>query len=287
MTNRPIWTAIDGCVAGAKLTESSMRCIHVDLEDCPHGGKIAILHLDNPETRNSLTLELGLQFHNELTRLSTEDSGVRALVITGRNGVFSSGGDFSLLQSFADKEPEENRSFMASFYRLFLAVREAPFPVIAAVNGHAIGASLSLALACDIRYFTPDGKYAFNFVRIGIHPGMGSSYLAREVAGLHQAQELLFTGRYISGAEALQRGLCHGLFSIEEVQQKARETALEIAAAAPQAVRALKKGLYLNRSLDEALDYESAAQAENYQTEDFREALQAIVQKRTPNFRDA
>ncbi|MBX7058914.1 MAG: enoyl-CoA hydratase/isomerase family protein [Leptospirales bacterium] len=262
-----------------------MKTIDVEILKQEEGGNIAVLYLDNAETRNSLTLELGLQFHHEITRLSTDESEIRALVISGRNGVFSSGGDFGLLASFAERDPDENRSFMGSFYRLFLSVRSAPFPVIAAVNGHAVGASLALALACDIRYFVPDAKYAFNFVRIGIHPGMGSSFLVKEVAGLHQAQELLLSGRYFSGEEALRRGLCHDVFPAAQVMERALETAREIAAAAPQAVRLLKKGLYLNHSLEEALDYEAAAQAENYQSEDFREALRSIGEKRSPRFR--
>ncbi len=111
------------------------------------------------------------------------------------------------------KTKEENQKFMYDFYNLFLEIRKCNFITIAAVNGHAIGASLSLALACDLRYFIPDGKYAFNFVKIGIHPGMGSTYIVKEIVGIHQAQELLFTGKVISGEEAYKRGLCHNLFS--------------------------------------------------------------------------
>ncbi|MCB1310313.1 MAG: enoyl-CoA hydratase/isomerase family protein, partial [Leptospiraceae bacterium] len=211
-----------------------------------------------------------------LHRLAAMDPMPRALVITGKNGLFSSGGDLKLLRSFMEKTQKDNEDFMESFYQLFLEVRNMPFPVLAAVNGHAIGASLALALACDLRYFVPEGKYAFNFVRIGIHPGMGSSFLARSVAGLHQAQELLFTGRQISGEEALRRGLCHGLHSQEEILDRTLDVAREIASAAPRAVRALKQGLYRNTSLSETLKYEAASQAENYLTDDFREAMDSI-----------
>ncbi|MCB1315219.1 MAG: enoyl-CoA hydratase/isomerase family protein, partial [Leptospiraceae bacterium] len=248
----------------------NVQCDIRELDDS--NGRIAVLYLDNPRTRNSMTLEMGMSFHDTIHKLAGDDPQLRALVITGNNDVFSSGGDFNLLKSFAEKDPEENKRYMESFYRLFLDVRNMPFPVIAAVNGHAIGASLALALACDLRYFVPDGKYAFNFVRIGIHPGMGSSFLLKEVAGLTQAQELLLTGRYISGEEAYRRGLCHGLFSREEILDRALEVATEIATAAPQAVRMCKHGLYINRTLDNALEYEAASQAQNYATDDFREA---------------
>lgn len=276
--------------------------IHVEFHDVypPDGenasvreagpGRIAVLSLDNPETKNSMTLEMGMAFHGELHRLATdsekEGEMIRALVVTGKNDVFSSGGDLDLLRSFAEKEPEENQRYMESFYNLFLEVRNMPFPVIAAVNGHAIGASLAMAMACDLRYFVPDAKYAFNFVRLGIHPGMGSSFVLKEVAGLLQAQELLLTGRFFSGTEAQARGLCHGLYPADEILDRAVALAREIGTAAPQAVRLCKRGLYSNRTLSDALGYEAQSQAQNFATEDYLEGLNALAEKRRPIFRD-
>ncbi len=266
--------------------ELFVKYIASETIELPDGGRIAVVYLDNPDSRNSMTLEMGLSFHGELHRIAGVEPLPRAVVITGRNGVFSSGGDFELLRSFAENSPGENRDFMGSFYRLFLEVRNMPFPVIAAVNGHAIGAALALALACDLRYFTPQGKYALNFVRLGFHPGMGSSFLIREVAGLHQAQELLLTGRTITGDEAYRRGLCHGLFEPERILEGALGVAREVAAAAPQAVRLTKKGIYRTKSLEEALSYEAESQAANFSTADFRESLTALSEKRAPVFRD-
>lgn len=247
---------------------------------------IHVVYLNNPETRNSMTLEMGLAFHRTFQTLASLDPLPRAVIITGRNDVFSAGGDLKLLKSFSEKSRNENREFMQSFYKLFLTVREMPFPVLACVNGHAVGAALALALACDLRYFLPDAKYAFNFVKIGIHPGMGSSFLVKEVAGMAQAQELLLTGRYISGAEAMQRGLCHGVFSADEIFDRTVDLAREIVAAAPLAVRLLKRSLYASGDLDEALQREAEAQAENYVSADFREAIAAIEDKRTALYVD-
>lgn len=264
-----------------------MELIEIETRELGGQGSIAILYLNNPDTKNSLTLELGMRFNQVLKDFASREPQIRCLVITGKNNVFSSGGDFDLLESFAHKDPEENKTFMESFYRLFLEVRNMPFPVIAAVNGHAIGASLALALACDLRYFDQKAKYAFNFVKIGIHPGMGASFLLREIAGVLNAQELLLTGRYIDGEEAFKRGLCHGISAKEKVIDLALEAAIEIAAAAPQAVRLCKQGLYRNANLSDALEYESASQAQNYTTEDFKIALQSIKQKKTPAFNDS
>ena len=263
-----------------------MKQISTESIELPEGGRIAVLYLDNPDTRNSMTLEMGLSFHGELHRIAAAEPMARALVITGKNGVFSSGGDYDLLRSFADNSPGANRDFMGSFYRLFLEVRNMPFPVIAAVNGHAIGAAFALALACDLRYLTPAGKYALNFVRLGFHPGMGSSFLIREVAGLVQAQELLLTGKTVTGEDALRRALCHGLFAPEDMLEGALNIAREIASAAPHAVRLTKKGMYRMRTLDDALAYEAESQAANFGSADFRESLAAIAEKRAPRYRD-
>ena len=153
-----------------------------------------------------MTLNMAQEFNQTIKELATLEPRPRVMIITGKNGVFSSGGDFKMLESFADNTVEENHAFMNKFYRYFLEVRNLPFPVIAAVNGHAIGASFALALACDIRYLVKDARYALNFVKLGIHPGMGASWLVKQVAGMNQAQELLFTGRFINGDEAYQRG---------------------------------------------------------------------------------
>ena len=263
-----------------------MKYIASESIEVENGGRIAVLYLDNAESRNSMTLEMGLSFHGELHRIAAIEPIARALIITGKNGVFSSGGDYDLLRSFAENSPGANRDFMGSFYRLFLEVRNMPFPVIAAVNGHAIGAALALALACDLRYFSPAARYALNFVRLGFHPGMGSSFLIREVAGLVQAQELLLTGKTVTGEEAFRRGLCHGLFAPENMLQECLTVAREISAAAPQAVRMTKKGMYRTRSLEDALQYEAESQAANFGTADFRESLEAIAEKRQPRYCD-
>ena len=134
--------------------------------------KIEMLYLNHAETKNSMTWEMGQEFYNYIQSLKNRDPLPRCLIISGRNNVFSSGGNLSFLKSFHEKTFEENRRDMFTFYNFFLSVRTLPFPVVAAVNGHAIGAALSLAFACDLRVFSMESKYSFNFVKLGIHPGM-------------------------------------------------------------------------------------------------------------------
>lgn len=246
---------------------------------------IKILYLDNPLTKNSMNYEMGLKINHTLKDLE-KDFNLRVLIITGKNDVFSSGGDLNLLKSFMHKSFEENQNFMKHFYSLFLYVVNVPFIVIAAVNGHAIGAALSFALACDLRYFVEDGKYSFNFVKIGIHPGMGSTYLLKHIAGQAIAGELLFTGKVFNGLEAYQMGLCNGVFKKEEILNEVIEIAKEISENAPKPLRMLKKNLRIVKNLEESLELESESQAYNFLTKDFQEAILSIEEKRKPNYKN-
>lgn len=263
-----------------------MKHIQTEFINLEDDGCIAVLHLDHPESNNALSLEMGMTFQGELNRLAGMEPLPRVLVLTGQGDVFSSGGDPGLLRGFIQNPPLENRDFMDSYYRLFLKVRDVPFPVIAAVNGSARGAALALALACDIRYFSIDGEYTFDFVRQGLHPGMGSTFLLKEIAGLGQAQELLLTGRTFNGEEALRRGLCHGTDRSGEILDRALETATLIASAAPGAIRLCKRILYKRRTLEETISLEAEHQAQGFATEDFREAMEAILENRKPVFHD-
>ena len=246
-------------------------------------GSIAIISFDNPQKKNALTFELAEQFRNVVSEIGKENA-IRCAIITGKNNIFSSGGDFSMLESMIDKDPEESRKVMLEFYRAFLSIRDLPYPVIAAVNGHAIGAALAIALACDLRYFTEDAKYAANFVKLGIHPGMGTSYFLKECCGILCAQELLFTGKMISGREAADKGICHLATTKEQVLTQAKATATEISKNSPQAIRLLKRGLYQTKNLMQTLEYEAASQSQNFLSQDYKEAMQAIREKRTPKF---
>ncbi|MBK8395462.1 MAG: enoyl-CoA hydratase/isomerase family protein [Leptospiraceae bacterium] len=248
--------------------------------------QIEMLYLNHEETRNSMTWEMGLEFSNYIESLKNKKPLPRCLIISGRNNVFSSGGNLNFLKSFQTKTFEENKRDMFTFYNYFLSVRTLPFPVIAAVNGHAIGAALSLAFACDLRVFSMDSKYSFNFVKLGIHPGMGSSYLVKELFGLDKANYLLMLGEILTGKEAFRIGLCHDVVPFDDVIRRATELAINISESGPLALRLLKRNLSDYENLQNALKKEAEAQAENFLTNDFAESLTAIEQKRKAVFKD-
>lgn len=246
--------------------------------------KIHVLYLNNRLTKNSMSLKMGQEFSMTLESLKEVEPRISCLIIAGKNDIFSGGGDLELLKSFASKTEEENKEFMYNFYNMFLGVRKLPFPVIGAINGHAIGAALALAFACDIRIFAKEARYSFNFVKLGIHPGMGSSYIVEELFGKSLSNELLFLGDTFSGEWAFSRGLCLDSVPQNEVIKRSVEIAISISESSPMALRFLKGNIYDDSALQEVLKKEAASQAKNFLSEDFQETIRSIQGKRKPVF---
>ena len=161
------------------------------------------------------------------------DPDVRAVVVTGEGSAFCSGGDVVVDRRRAGRDRGRAASRMLPFYRTWLAVRDLEVPTIAAVNGAAIGAGLAVALACDLRYAAEDAKLGAPFTSLGMHPGMATTYLLPEVAGLAVAREMLLTGRIVTGAEAAGFGLVNRAVPREDVLSTALAAADAVAAAAP------------------------------------------------------
>ncbi|MDF3819349.1 enoyl-CoA hydratase/isomerase family protein [Leptospira sp. 96542] len=248
-------------------------------------GDIVSIFLNNPTSRNSMTWKMGEEFFSLIQSISKSKELPRAVILSGKNDVFCAGGDLNLLRSFSEKSFKKNRRDMRKFYGFFLSIRNLPIPVIAALNGHAIGAGLSLAFACDLRIFAKDGKYSFNFVRLGIHPGMGSSFLAPELLGKSLGARLLITGETFGGEFAKEVGLAYEVAEKSAVYERAKELARSLTKSAPLAQRELKKNLYSWKTLDRALQKEAESQARNFISEDFKETIQSILDKREPKFK--
>lgn len=169
---------------------------------------------------------------------------------------------------------EENRLNMLSFYRAFLGIRSLGIPVIAAINGHAIGAGLCLACGCDIRIASNGAKLGFPFVQLGLYPGMGATYLLSAVVGQAKASELLLTGRLIDAAEAFAIGLVSAIVPHEEITARALKIAEEIASASPETIRQLLPALRTPaQTLEDALSREAMAQAVSYASVEFGSRL--------------
>ncbi len=251
---------------------------------------VAVVVLDDPDRRNAMTVDMG-EALRETTAALADDEGLRAVVLTGEAPAFSAGGDLAMLEDYGRRTREEGfdaTAPMRDFYGRFLTVRDLPVPVIAAINGHAVGAGLCVALACDLRIVADEAKVGLNFSRLGLHPGMGGSWLLPAILGTQRAAELLYTGRLVPGHQAADWGLALESLPADEVLPRALTLASEIAESAPQVVRQLKQTLRSPAAtLDQALEREAACQAVNYGTDDLVEGLAAGRERRAPRFRGA
>ncbi len=255
-------------------------------------GDVVTLTLNDPERRNAMSEAMGRAFSRRVARLEGDDS-LRAVILAAAGRAFSGGGDLDMLEELtrrAHAEPvaarPEIRDFMRAFYSMFLAVRRLPVPTIAAIHGHAIGAGFSVALGCDIRLVAREAKVGLNFVRLGLHPGMASTWTLPRLIGPGPAAELLYTGRIIDGETAVSMGLASRVLPGDEVLPAARELAAEIASAGPLAVRGTKRSLLASESasFDEQLTREATEQALGYESDDMSEGVAAVREGRPPRF---
>lgn len=247
-----------------------------------HDG-VAVLTLALPDRRNAMTAELTAAWVDAVEGLRG-DPDVRAVVVTGEGSAFCAGGDLSWIGESPDLTVVALRDRMLPFYRAWLSVRTLDVPVLAAVNGAAVGAGLCLALACDLRYAAPGATFSAPFARLGMHPGMAATYLLPDVVGAARARELLLTGRRVTAEEAERIGLVSGV--AEDVVGYTVEVARGIAESAPIAVRLTKAALAYagHHSIDAALDWEGLAQPVTMASADLREGLAAQAERRPPRF---
>lgn len=247
-------------------------------------GPIATLTLNRPDNRNSMTAELLDDFSAAVQRVRALPD-IRCVVITGEGASFSAGADFkSIVQRGDQSRVSGERSF--AMYGPFLSVLEIEVPVIGALQGHAVGGGFGLALACDLRVAATEARYGANFAKIGLHSGMGISDLLPRIIGVPRALEMLLTGRLISGKAGADWGLFNYAVPGDQVLAKAMELANELAAAAPIAVRLIKRAVYTNLQWDPrpAGRREAFEQAATLATEDCREGVAALLEKRPPTF---
>jgi 2-(1,2-epoxy-1,2-dihydrophenyl)acetyl-CoA isomerase len=207
-----------------------------------------------------------------------DDGDTRAVVLCSEGRHFCAGANFGRGGEGAD----ETARLYAAAVRLF----RQPLPIVAAVQGAAIGGGLGLALAADLRVAAPEARFAANFSLLGFHPGFGISVTLPRVVGPQAALELLTTGRRIGGEEALRIGLADRLVPAGEVRGAAHGLAAEIAAAAPLAVRAIRATLRgdLADQVAAVVEHERAEQHRLMRTDDFREGVTAVAERRPGRF---
>ncbi len=217
-----------------------------------------------------------------------DEPDVRAIILASEGRSFCAGAQLAAPTPSDDEAPEtpSRRTGSGHLYQEAVRLLEAEAPVVAAVQGAAIGGGLGLALSADFRVAAPEARFAANFARLGFHHGFGLTVTLPALVGQQKALDLLYTGRRVKGEEALEVGLCDALVPIEELRDKAREMAAEIAGSAPLAVRSIRRTM--RRGLAErvriATDHELVEQDWLRETNDFREGVRATAERRTPEF---
>ena len=253
-------------------------------------GHVETWTLNLPERRNPISDLPMVEALEEAATRVTADVSVRAVVLTGAGPAFSSGGDVKAMAErsgmFGGTGAEIAEGYRHGIQRIPRALFHCPVPLIAAVNGAAVGAGCDLTLMCDVRIASTEAFFAESFVKVGLIPGDGGAYLLPRVVGAARAAEMSLTGDRISAETALAWGLVSRVVAPEDLLPTAREIADRIAANPPVAVRAGKQLLReaAGRTLDEVLDTSADVQALMHQTADHAEAVAAFVEKRTPRF---
>ena len=217
---------------------------------------------------------------------------VRAIIFAAEGRSFCAGaalgGDPAPSDDEEEQEPEQPqyRTRSEHLYVEGARLMEAETPVVAAIQGAAIGGGLGLALTADFRVAAPEARFAANFSRLGFHHGFGLTATLPRIVGQQKALDLLLTGRRVRAEEALEIGLCDALVPLEELRDRAREMAEEIAMSAPLAVRSIRRTMRrgLAEQFRQATDHEQIEQDWLRQTNDFREGVRAMAERRTPNF---
>lgn len=251
-------------------------------------GRVLTITLDGPAHKNALSFALYAELRDRFIGLRNE-SGVKAVVLTGAGSDFCSGGDVhEIIGPLTRRTPEQLLEFTQMTGDLVEAMRTCPQPIVAAVDGACAGAGAILAMASDIRIGTERSRIAFLFVRVGLAGSdMGACAMLPRIIGLGRASELLYTGRTMPGTQAYEWGFYNELCSGDELHPRALQLGRSIAQGPTVAHATTKRMLYEEWALplDRAIDAEARAQALCMETQDFRRAYEAFVAKQTPEFK--
>jgi len=245
---------------------------------------IAILKINRPKVLNALNRATLLEIQRALKELE-KDPEIRVLIITGEGEkAFVAGADIS---EMAPMNPKEALEFSKLGHETLSLIEEFPSPVIAAVNGYALGGGLELVLACDIILASENARLGLPEVTLGICPGFGGTQRLPRLIGKARAKELIFTGEMIDAKKAYEFGIVNKVVPQDKLLDEAKEIARKIAKNGPLAVRAAKrlveKGLETSLRSGEAMEIE--AWANLFATEDQKEGMKAFLEKRKPEFK--
>jgi 2-(1,2-epoxy-1,2-dihydrophenyl)acetyl-CoA isomerase len=258
------------------------QTIQLELKDA-----IATITLNRPEKLNALNPQMRLELADAF-RTIDRDEDARVLVITGAGRAFCAGADIKegFQAGLEKRKSGQLQDVTRSFREVAPVLAGMDKPVIASVNGYAVGWGCTVTLVCDIRIASDAARFSVPFPRVGLSPEFGSTYFLSRIVGISKACELVFTGRMIDAAEAKEIGLVNQVVPADRLYQATYEMASQIASMPPLAMRVSKRGLYqgLNSDLITQLQFETFGNNYLRETKDFAEATGAFLEKRKPVF---
>jgi 2-(1,2-epoxy-1,2-dihydrophenyl)acetyl-CoA isomerase len=248
----------------------------------------ATVQLNRPTALNAWNVQLGVDLLAALEAAS-EDDGVRAIVITGSGRAFSSGADLKDVsggETTPAGRPNVYKTLTERYHPIMRAIREVPKPVVAAVNGPAVGIGCSLALCCDLIVASESAYFLLAFVNIGLVPDGGSSLFVPSRVGIARASELAMLGERLGAQRALEWGLINRVVADERLRAETAELAARLAAGPTRSYAGTKRQLnnWLYARMDEQLELEAKIQQEMAHSDDFLEGAMAFVEKRPARF---
>jgi len=256
-------------------------------------GHVLLLTMSSPETRNALTSDEQFADFETTSAAVNDDMSVRVVVLTGEGSAFCAGGNVKDMRDrnglFCGDPFDQAEAYRKGIQRIPRAIHALNVPVIAAVNGPAVGAGCDLATMCDIRIASEKAMFAESFVKLGIIPGDGGAWFLPRAVGYSNACKMAFSGDPVRAPEALSMGLVSEVMAPEQLLERSLELAQSIASNPPHAVRLTKQLMRASEksSLDELLDKSASFQALCHAEPDHAEAVLAFFDKRQGNYRES
>ena len=256
-----------------------------DLELGTHDG-VMVATLNRPDKKNATSKEM-LEALRTALEQANDDETIRCFVLTGAGNAFCSGGDLGRRsKEMGDPTPLERKNQLAHTQRLALAIEQFEKPLIAAVNGPAVGAGMDLSLMCDIRFAAASARFSEGYIKVGLIPGNGGCWFLPRLVGTARALELLWTGDHVDAQEALRIGLVSRVIADDQLMPETLAFAKRLAEGPPLQQRDIKKLMYqgLRTDLRTSLEAVTTHMAVVQSTADYKEAIQAFKEKRKAVF---
>jgi enoyl-CoA hydratase/carnithine racemase len=249
-------------------------------------GRVAVITLNRPDAKNAFSPEM-ITLWDTCLKEAKKDDSVQVIIVTGKGDTFCSGGDIKDMAEGKLRSWGMKNFLWEGVHRIVLTMEDLDKPVIAAINGAAMGAGMDMALMCDLRICSDRAKLAESYIMMGLVPGDGGAYFLPRLVGTSKALELLLTGDVLSASEALNLGIVNKVVPHDSLMEETMKLAEKIANKPPLALRMMKRAVYQAQTstLRSHLDYISSQLSLLSETEDHREAALSFLEKRKPVFK--